>query len=109
LSGTGVGAERTCRFNSGFIRERVTGWNPPEQLELNVEEVSLPGRHWLGFQGATYTLQRIGTGRTRVTRTTIVTSTLRPAFYWSFFERLGAQAEHGYILESLKSKFPSGE
>ena len=107
--GSGVGAERICHFNSGFIRERVTLWHPPQRLELDVEEVQLPGRHWLGFQGATYTLDKIDTGETRVTRTTIVTSTLRPAFYWRFFERLGTEAEHDYILESLKSEFPSGE
>ena len=104
IRGSGVGSERICHFNSGFIRERVTRWQPPQHLEFDVEEVRLPGRHWLGFQGAAYTLDRIDTGETRVTRTTIVTSKLRPAFYWRFFERLGTEAEHDYILESLKSK-----
>jgi len=107
--GSGIGSERICRFNSGFIRERVTRWDPPYHLELDVEEVQLPGRHWLGFQRAMYTLDRCDTGDTRVTRTTIVTSTLRPAFYWRFFEHLGTETEHAYILDSLKTKVLSGK
>ncbi|MCH2202552.1 MAG: hypothetical protein MK102_11325 [Fuerstiella sp.] len=103
-NGFGLGSERTCRFNSGFIRERVTAWNPPHRLELDVEEVQLPGRHWLGFQQATYTLERHGVSGTKLTRATTVTSTLRPAFYWRFFERLGTETEHNYILNSLKTK-----
>ncbi len=109
MSGSGVGAERTCHFDSGFIRERVTRWQPPEHLEFSVEEVQLPGRHWLGFEGATYTLDRIDDGKTRVTRTTTVTSTLRPAIYWRVFERLGTRTEHDYILASLKSKLATHE
>ncbi len=105
--GSGVGSERVCRFNSGFIRERVTRWDAPCCLELDVEEVQLPGRHWLGFQQATYTLEKQDSGHTRVTRTTTVTSTLRPAFYWRFFERHGTETEHAYILNSLKTKVSS--
>jgi hypothetical protein len=108
ISGFGVGSERTCRFSSGFIRERVTLWDPPHRLELDVDEVQLPGRHWLGFQRATYTLERRGAGDTKITRTTTVTSTLRPAFYWRFFERLGTETEHDFILNSLKAKVSSG-
>jgi len=109
MSGSGVGAERTCHFDSGFIRERVTRWQPPEHLEFAIEEVQLPGRHWLGFEGATYALDRIDDGKTKVTRTTTVTSTLRPAIYWRVFERLGTRTEHEYILASLKSKLATHE
>jgi len=105
MTGSGIGAERTCHFNSGFISERVTHWEPPHRLELSVEEVKLPGRHWLGFRDATYTLKAIEKGRTRVSRKTTVTSTLRPAFYWRLFEHLGAETEHRYILNSLEDKF----
>lgn len=103
-SGHGVGAERTCRFNSGSIRERVTVWDRPHRLELDIEDVQLPGRHWLGFLQATYTLEEISVRQTRVTRTTTVTSTLSPAFYWRYFEGVGTTTEHDYILHSLKMK-----
>ncbi len=109
ISGAGMGSERICHFNSGFIRERVTHWQPPMDIAFDVEEVRLPGRHWLGFRGATYSLERTDSGGTRVTRTTVVTSTLRPAFYWRFFEHLGTQTEHDYILASLRSQFVSDQ
>ena len=109
VRGSGVGSERICRFSSGFIRERVSRWNAPYQLEFDVEEVQLPGRHWLGFQRATYSLERRDTGSTKVTRTTTVTSSLRPAFYWRFFERIGTETEHDYILNCLKAKVLSDE
>jgi hypothetical protein len=102
--GTGVGSQRTCHFNSGFVRERVTRWEPGQCLEFDVVDVQLPGRHWLGFQGAKYTLETTDTGQTLVKRTTIVTSTLRPAIYWQFFERLGTETEHEYILKSLRAE-----
>ena len=102
MNGSGVGATRTCHFNSGLIHERVTMWNPPHYLEFEVEEVQLPGRHWLGFQGAAYQLEQRD-GGTWVSRTTTVTSTLRPACYWRFFEHLGTKTEHEYILNSLKT------
>ncbi|MCA9260970.1 MAG: SRPBCC family protein [Planctomycetales bacterium] len=103
MEGDGPGAQRVCRFNLGTIEERVTRWEPPHRLELDVEKVDLPGRHWLGFQTAAYRLEESG-GRTRVTRSTTVTSTLRPAFYWRYFERMGVEAEHDYILASLARK-----
>ena len=107
MSGRAVGSKRVCHFDSGFIRERITRWQPPEALEFDVEEVQLPGRRWLGFVSATYALNGIAKGKTEITRTTIVTSTLGPACYWRFFEHMGTQAEHDYILQSLKSKCES--
>ncbi len=101
--GSGVGSMRVCHFDSGYIRERVTTWEPPYRLELAIEEVQLPGRHWLGFEQATYTLKPLEHGRTLVTRSTTITSMLRPAWYWRHFERLGARTEHEYILHSLKA------
>ena len=101
MTGTGVDAERTCHFDTGFIRERVTCWDPPHRLEFAVEQVELPGRHWLGFTDAVYALETTDAGHTRVTRTTTVTSTLKPAIYWRYFERLGTRTEHRYILNSL--------
>jgi hypothetical protein len=77
-------------------------WQPPHRLEFDVEEVQLPGRQWLGFQRAMYTLEPRAAGETLVTRKTVVPSTLRPGFYWRFFEQLGTETEHDYNLSSLK-------
>jgi uncharacterized protein YndB with AHSA1/START domain len=95
-----VGARRTCHFDVGRIEERVVAWEPPRRMELEIEETALPGRRFLTFTRATYELSE-GEGGTRVTRTTVLASTLRPAWYFGPLERLGVGAEHEYLLRSV--------
>ena len=101
LDGAGLGATRVCHFDSGTIEERVTEWAPSHRLELRVIKVSLPGRHWLGFASASYTIEEIGPGRVRVIRKTTITSKLRPGAYWRHFEQIGVESEHAYLFQHL--------
>jgi hypothetical protein len=100
MQGQGVGAQRTCYFNTGYIEETVTAWNPPYLLGLSIDRTHMPGRHWLGFQHAEYRLESHGLV-TALTRTTTITSYLRPTWYWRGFERLGVESEHRYILQDV--------
>jgi hypothetical protein len=99
LDGSGVGATRTCYFDSGVIEERVTVWDPPRRFEMDIERVTLPGRHWLRFKSASYLMERLSPNETRVTRTTSISSQLRPAWYWRPLERMGVEAEHEYLFK----------
>jgi hypothetical protein len=101
LDGIGVGATRTCHFNSGVIEERVTNWDPPRRLDMQIVRVTIPGRHWLGFERTSFVIEGLSPNHARVTRTTTISSKLRPAWYWRFFERMGIAAEHDYVLRSL--------
>jgi hypothetical protein len=103
LERTGVGAKRTCYFNNGFIQETITEWSPPQLMRLSIDRTNMPGRHWLGFENAVYELRREGSA-TRLTRTTTITSHLRPVWYWKFFETLGVRSEHKYILRDLAER-----
>jgi hypothetical protein len=103
LQGKGVGAKRTCYFDSGYIQETITTWNPPYQLGLSIDRTHMPGRHWLGFVDAGYRLESRGNS-TRLTRTTTISSHLRPAWYWAPFERMGVDSEHRYILDDVLLK-----
>lgn len=102
LQGQGIGAKRTCYFDTGYIEETVTAWNPPYYLGLSIDRTHMPGRHWLGFESAEYNLTPIGPA-TRLTRTTRVISHLQPVWYWRRFERLGVESEHKYILQDVAS------
>jgi hypothetical protein len=106
IRGRGVGAKRTCYFNVGYIEETVTAWNPPYYMGLAIDRTHMPGRHWLGFEGADYQLEKIGE-MTRLTRRTSVFSYLHPSWYWRGFERLGVESEHEYILRDvvLRAKY----
>jgi hypothetical protein len=107
MVGHGVGAKRTCYFNVGYIEETVTAWNPPYYLGLSIDRTHMPGRHWLGFEGAEYHLQADGQS-TLLTRTTTIASHLHPSWYWRFFERLGVESEHNYILQDLVRRAAHG-
>lgn len=101
LEGSGVGATRTCHFDSGVIEERVTTWEPPHRLDVRIVRSTLPGRHWLGFVSALYEMEEESPGRVRITRSTTISSKLRPGAYWRHFERMGVEAEHRYLFDGL--------
>jgi Polyketide cyclase / dehydrase and lipid transport len=100
LRGTGPGAKRTCYFDHGSIEETVIEWAPPNFMRLSIDRTNMPGRPWLSFEYATYTLQQDG-GGTILTRTTTIISNLYPAWYWRPFERWGVSSEHNYIFSDL--------
>jgi hypothetical protein len=103
LQGRGVGASRTCFFNSGYIEETITAWDPPHRLGLAIDRTHMPGRHWLGFESAEYDLTASGES-TVLTRITTISSHLLPRWYWRPFERLGVESEHRYILQDVMLK-----
>ena len=100
MQGTGLGAKRTCYFDHGSIEETVIDWQPPNVMRLAIDRTNMPGRHWLGFEYAEYTLQQDGDG-TILTRNTTIISNLYPAWYWRPFERWGVSSEHNYIFSDL--------
>ena len=103
MSGEGVGATRTCYFEQGHIAERVTEWNPPSSMKLEITEFDVPGRPWLSFQDASYELTTEN-GRTVLTRKTTIVSRLSPAWYWRPLEKIGVETEHEYLFEEVKKK-----
>lgn len=103
MSGEGVGAIRTCYFEKGQIAERVTEWNPPNSMKLEITEFDVPGRPWLSFQDASYELTTEN-GRTVLTRKTTIVSRLSPAWYWRPMEKIGVETEHEYLFEEIKRK-----
>ena len=109
LQGRGVGAKRTCYFDHGSIEETVIDWRPPNVMRLKIDRTNMPGRHWLGFEYATYTLQQDGND-TILTRSTTIISNLYPAWYWRPFEHWGVTSEHNYIFSDLarrSQRYPS--
>lgn len=98
-----VGGTRTCFFESGFIQERITEWNPPRLMKLEVTSWDVPGRPWLDFKDASYQLH-VENGNTVMTRTTTIASRLLPAWYWRAFERIGVETEHEYLFQAVKSR-----
>jgi len=103
MSGEGVGATRTCYFEEGHIAERVTEWNPPSSMKLEITEFDVPGRPWLSFKDASYELTQDG-GRTVITRKTTIVSRLSPVWYWRRMEKIGVETEHESLFAEVKRK-----
>jgi len=103
MSGEGVGATRTCYFEEGHIAEKVTEWNPPSSMTLEITEFDVPGRPWLSFKDASYELTQEG-ARTVITRKTTILSRLSPVWYWRRMEKIGVETEHEYLFEEVKRK-----
>lgn len=104
IEGSGVGAIRTCYFDQGVIEERISVWEPPYRLVMQITKVTLPGRDWLRFLDASYELTAGDAGHTTVRRTTRIASVLRPRFYWSPLEDLATQSEHDYLFNAVAAK-----
>jgi hypothetical protein len=103
MEGEGVGAKRTCYFESGSIEEKVTEWRPPNLMKFDIVASDVPGRPWLTFKDASYETTRQN-GRTVVTRSTTIVSRLSPAWYWRPLEKIGVETEHEYLFEELKRR-----
>lgn len=108
MSGEGVGVTRTCYFEQGHIEERVTEWNPPSSMKLEITEFDVPGRPWLSFKDASYELTSEA-GHTVVTRKTTILSRLSPAWYWRPMEKIGVETEHQYLFEEVKRKIEAAK
>jgi hypothetical protein len=104
----GVGGKRTCYFESGYIEERITEWDPPRSMKLEITAWDIPGRPWLDFKDASYEFHQEN-GQTIMTRTTTIASRLLPLWYWSRFERIGVETEHQYLFEAVKNRVEGGK
>lgn len=101
-----VGGTRTCYFESGYIEERITEWEPPRSMKLEITAWDVPGRPWLDFKDAAYEVHEEN-GRTVMTRTTTIVSRLLPSLYWRPFERIGVETEHEYLFEAVRNRINS--
>ena len=98
-----VGGKRTCYFESGYIEELITEWDPPRSMKLEITNWDVPGRPWLDFKDASYEFHQEN-GQTIMTRNTTIVSRLLPAWYWRRFEKIGVMTEHEYLFEAVKKR-----
>jgi len=98
-----VGGKRTCNFESGYIEELITEWNPPRSMKLQITAWNVPGRPWLDFKDASHEIHQEN-GHTIMTRTTTIVSRLLPEWYWRRFEDLGVRTEHEYLFEAVRNR-----
>lgn len=95
-----VGANRICYFDQGHIDQKITTWDAPYRMDIDITDSTLPGRHWLRFHTAGYRLEEHD-GHTKLTRQTTIGTRLSPRWYWRPLERWGVASEHDYVLNNI--------
>ena len=91
---------RICYFDEGQIRQKVTKSVHGKSIEVDIVE-SFEVRHWLAFEHARYNFIQ-HEDHVEVIRTDEIFSTLRPRWYWSWFEAQCVRMEHRYVMASMK-------
>ena len=101
MEGSGIGAIRTCYFDQGYIKERISVWVPPRYVVVSIIEENLPGPDWFQYIDASYQLSATGIDQTRIRRASKISSVLRPRVYWKRIEALVMKAEHQYFFDGI--------
>jgi hypothetical protein len=98
----GVGAERECRAESGVIHQRITAWQPGEELAFRMEETDLDFARCVDGIEERFALESADDRATHLTRVTTVT--LRGAFpaAKAAFMYVGLKAVHRYVFASWR-------
>jgi hypothetical protein len=97
---------RVCYFESGTMIQNVKSAIYGVSFEVEIVE-SLEVRDWISFIDAGYEFTQ-HEGYVQVVRTDRIESTLRPRWYWHWFEEECVQLEHQYVMTSMKNKAEQG-
>ena len=97
---------RVCYFDQGKMVQQVTSDEFGKTLEVDIVE-SLNLRDWISFIAAGYRFVQ-KESHVEVIRTDRIESTLRPRWYWRWFEEKCVRIEHKYVMTSMKTKAEQG-
>jgi hypothetical protein len=117
IEGSGVGAIRRCRFNTGDFVEPITAWEEPYRLAFDVTENPVPMTeiglydsvdppHLHGFmisERGQFRLQELPDGRVLLEGTTWYHHDLWPNFYWGFLSDQIIHRIHLRVLDHIKA------
>lgn len=92
---------RICYFEEGEMIQQVTHEEFGKVFQVDIVECTFEVRDWLTFEKAGYDFVQKD-GYVQVTRKDTITSTLRPRWYWHWFEERCVQAEHRFVMSSMK-------
>lgn len=114
LDGEGVGAIRTCEFNSGAFIEPITEWNPPYRLAFSVDSMPVPmkelspwnvqPKHLHGYFITTkgeFRLRAIDSATTELIGTTWYTMDVHPEWYWRLWTDYIVHTIHFRVLDGI--------
>jgi hypothetical protein len=121
LEGTGLGAQRTCDFNTGPALETVDRWIPGHALGFTIDAQPDPMReltlyhtvrqpHLDGYvrnRRGELSLEELPGGRTRLTGRSWYEVRIAPETYWRLWSDMFIHKIHMRVLEVVKQRAES--
>lgn len=115
IEGTGPGAVRYCKFNTGDFIEPVTSWKENDLLAFDVQQQPVPMRelnfwnidaphlhdYFVSRKGQ-FKLTKIAEGKTLLEGTTWYTNKIAPQFYWRLWSDFIVHKIHERVLQHIK-------
>jgi hypothetical protein len=101
-SGSAVGNEVLCVYESGFLRKRVTRVDPGRRYDFEVVEQRLTIAGGIRLVGGSYSLRAITEGSTRVELETRYVGRRRPRWLSILVEAAVCRAFHRHLLAALR-------
>lgn len=100
----GVGDVKRCVYSTGFLRKRITRFEPGRKLAFEViEQVGIEDRSVELLRGS-FRFESLGDGRTRVTLKTVYRPLLAARTAWRPFERRLAHVLHAHVIDGMEQE-----
>ncbi|HEX2014625.1 MAG TPA: SRPBCC family protein [Nitrososphaera sp.] len=101
----GVGAQRQCRTDKGFIDQRITEWVPPNRLTFVASSDTIGMYKHVKSMQDTFLLESVpgSVAGTRLTRLTHFETTGAFAFFKAWLFKLTVRRLHNYVMVGFKT------
>ena len=102
----GVGDIKRCVYSSGYLRKKITHYEPGRLLEFDViEQVGVEDRSADLTRGS-FAFEETSDGRTLLTLTTVYRPLLSARAAWRPFERSLAHVLHNHVIDGMVLEAP---
>ncbi len=96
------GITRTCIYEKGSIRKRVTRVETARLLAFDVLDHDIGEERSVRLVGGSFALEPLSANRTRITLTTRYQPKLTPRVYWRPYERFVCHSVHTHVLNGMR-------
>lgn len=101
-----VGAITRCVYSTGYLKKRITRFEPMRELAFDVIEQHGVEDQSFELVSGRFEFESIDEGRTRVVLETVYRPLLQARFYWRPFEERLAHVLHDYVLDGMSIQPP---
>jgi hypothetical protein len=95
-----AGARRECVSQRAVVHQRITAWEPARRLQFHMEDTNLHFRPCVSALREEFLLEPLDSERTRLTRTTDLTTTGALPWAKAMIMAVGLKCVHRYVFRN---------